>query len=65
MAANFAQAVSFSMFLHLPGFLQTLGARATLIGVLVSLTALSAVVFGPLIGRVMDLSRSTAGHPLG
>jgi len=54
MAANFAQAVSFSMFLHLPGLLQALGARATLIGVLVSLTALSAVVFGPLIGRVMD-----------
>ncbi len=54
MAANFAQAVSFSMFLQLPGFLQALGARATLIGVLVSLTALSAVAFGPLIGRVMD-----------
>ncbi len=54
MVANFAQAVSFSMFLHLPGFLQAMGARAWLIGVLISLTALSAVVFGPLIGRVMD-----------
>lgn len=53
-AANFAQMVSFSMFLHLPGFLQAMGARAWLIGVLISLTALSAVGFGPLIGRVMD-----------
>src|SRR5919109_2823423 len=52
--ANFAQAVSFSLFLHFPGFLKELGAGESEIGVLVSLTALSAVALGPFFGRLMD-----------
>jgi MFS family permease len=52
--ANFAQAVSFSLFLHFPGFLKELGAGESEIGVLVALTALSTVVLGPFCGRLMD-----------
>jgi MFS family permease len=52
--ANFAQAVSFSLFLHFPGFLKELGAGESQIGVLVALTALSAVALGPFFGRLMD-----------
>jgi MFS family permease len=52
--ANFAQAVSFSLFLHFPGFLKELGAGESEIGVLVALTALSAVALGPCFGRLMD-----------
>ena len=52
--ANFAQAVSFGLFLHFPGFLKELGAGESAIGVLVALTALSAVAFGPFVGRLMD-----------
>ena len=52
--ANFAQAVSFSVFLHFPGFLKELGAGESTIGVLVALTALSAVALGPFFGRLMD-----------
>jgi MFS family permease len=52
--ANFAQAVSFSLFLHFPGFLQELGARESEIGFLVALTALSAVALGPCVGRLID-----------
>ncbi len=52
--ANFAQAVSFSLFLHFPGFLKELGAGESAIGVLVALTALSAVALGPFCGRLMD-----------
>jgi MFS family permease len=52
--ANFAQAVSFSLFLHFPGFLKELGAGESEIGVLVALTALSAVALGPFFGRLMD-----------
>ena len=52
--ANFAQAVSFSLFLHFPGFLKALGAGESTIGVVVALTALSAVAIGPYFGRLMD-----------
>jgi MFS family permease len=52
--ASFAQAVSFGFFLHFPGFLKELGARESEIGVLMALTALSAVALGPFFGRLMD-----------
>jgi MFS family permease len=52
--ANFAQSVSFSLFLHFPGFLKDLGAGETTIGTLVALTALAAVALGPFFGRLMD-----------
>jgi MFS family permease len=51
--ANFAQAVSFSLFLHFPGFLKELGARER-DRCPDGLTALSAVAFGPFFGRLMD-----------
>ena len=53
-AANFMHMVAFAMFLHLPGLLQLLGAGPPLIGALVSVSAISSVVFSPLIGRAMD-----------
>jgi MFS family permease len=52
--ANFAQSVSFSLFLHFPGYLKELGAGETTIGTLVTLTAVSAVALGPFFGRLMD-----------
>jgi MFS family permease len=52
--ANFAQAVSFSLFLHFPGFLKELGAGESEVGVLVALPALAAVALGPCFGRLMD-----------
>jgi MFS family permease len=52
--ANFAQSVSFSLFLHFPGFLKELGAGETTIGILMALTALSTVALGPVFGYLMD-----------
>lgn len=64
---NFAQSVSFSLlYLHFPGFLKELGAGEATIGVIASLTALSAVVLGPFFGRFVDrhgrLGIIFAGH---
>jgi len=52
--ANFFQGVAFNLFLHLPGFLSQLGADATLIGWITSVTAVVAIGVRPRIGRVMD-----------
>lgn len=44
------------LFVHLPGFLQQLGAGEAEIGRIMSAQALGAVLVWPLVGRVMDAS---------
>lgn len=52
--ANLLQAMSFFLFVHLPGFLDDLGASSVEIGMLVAATAIAAVFTRPLIGRYID-----------
>lgn len=52
--ANFLHGLSFNLFLHLPGFLQGLGAGEVEIGVLFAATAATAIAARPLMGRTMD-----------
>jgi len=54
--ANALQAVAFNLFLHLPGFLEELGASPLLIGWMFSLPALVAILARPAIGTRMDRS---------
>jgi len=53
-AANFLQGLAFNLYLHLPGFLQRLGAGEIQIGVIFGVTAATAIAAKPAIGRVMD-----------
>jgi predicted MFS family arabinose efflux permease len=53
--ANLFQALSFNLFLHLPGFLNELGADDLEIGLLFGVTAAAAIAVRPPIGLVMDL----------
>jgi MFS family permease len=52
--SNLFQALSFNLCLHFPGFLKDLGAGALQIGLIFSLTAISAIAVRPTLGRVMD-----------
>lgn len=52
--ANLLQAMSFFLFIHLPGFLEDLGASSVAVGMIVALTAMAAVVTRPLIGKYID-----------
>lgn len=52
--ANLAQALSFNLFLHFPGFLNQIGASDVQIGFLVGLTGMAAIAARPPIGRIMD-----------
>jgi MFS family permease len=53
-AANFAQSMSFNLFLHFPGYLARLGADEVQIGFIIGLTAFAAIAARPPIGRIMD-----------
>jgi MFS family permease len=53
-AANFAQGLSFNLFLHFPGYLAALGADEVRIGFIFGLTAFAAIVARPPVGRAMD-----------
>lgn len=53
-AANLLQGLAFNLYLHLPGFLQQLGAGEIQIGVIFGVTAATAIAAKPAIGRVMD-----------
>src|SRR5258706_3188352 len=44
------------LFVHLPGFLQQLGAGEAQIGRIMAAQALGAILAWPLVGRVMDSS---------
>lgn len=52
--ANMAQGMAFTMFLHFPGFLQSLGADEVQIGLIVGLTAVASIAVRPSVGRAMD-----------
>lgn len=54
--ANFAQSLSFNLFLHFPGYLAQLGADELRIGFIVGLTAFAAIAARPPVGRWMDRS---------
>jgi MFS family permease len=53
--ALFAQAMSFHMYVHLPGFLTDLGADEFVIGLLAGFSASVAIVVRPALGRIMDI----------
>jgi predicted MFS family arabinose efflux permease len=55
-AANFLQGTAFNLFLNLPGFLTDLGASKTEIGLIWGVTAASAILARPTVGRLMDQS---------
>ena len=52
--ANFAQSLSFNLFLHFPGYLAQLGADEVQIGFIFGLTAFAAIAARPPVGRIMD-----------
>jgi len=53
-AANFLVSVSFFLFVHLPGFLITLGADGWMTGVLAAAMAVTAIAVRPILGPLMD-----------
>ncbi len=52
--ANAAQATAFNLFVHLPGFLNRLGANDLVIGLVFGVTGAAAVLARPPIGKVID-----------
>ena len=52
--ANFLQNLAFTLYLHLSGFLHELGADEVRIGVIVSVTAATAILWRPPLGKLMD-----------
>ncbi len=52
--ANFAQALSFNLFLHFPGYLQELGADEPTIGWIQGAGFVAAVAIRPFLARVLD-----------
>jgi MFS family permease len=54
-ASHLLHGLSFFLHLHLPGFLHDKGASETEIGLLFGVTALTAIVARPFIGRTMDV----------
>ncbi len=53
-ASHFLHALSFHLFLHLPGFLTGIGAGELDIGLLAGAASLTAILARPLLGKVMD-----------
>jgi MFS family permease len=53
-AGTFIQGLAFNLYLHLPGYLQDLGADEVAIGIVWSLTAGAALLSRPAVGRAMD-----------
>lgn len=54
--AGLLQEVSFVLMVHFPGYVQGLGATEALIGLLYAGGAIMALLFRPLLGRVLDLT---------
>jgi predicted MFS family arabinose efflux permease len=54
--AALLQELSFSLLIHLPGYLNDLGATEGLIGVLYAASAVVSIVFRPWLGRILDLT---------
>ncbi len=55
--AALLQELSFALLVHLPGYLSDLGATEALIGILYSMSAVISLVFRPVLGRILDLTR--------
>ena len=53
--ANFLTAMSLHAYLHLPGFLQQLGARELRIGIIMGIMSISGILARPAIGRWLDM----------
>jgi MFS family permease len=53
-AANFLQSLALHSYLHLPGFLEGLGADELVIGTIVAVVSVTAIGSRPFIGRLMD-----------
>ncbi len=51
---NLVQGMSFFLFIHLPRYLEDLGANEVLIGVIIGVTAISSILARPAIGTIMD-----------
>ncbi|HEY3351663.1 MAG TPA: MFS transporter, partial [Polyangia bacterium] len=54
-AAYFLHSLSFNLFLHLPGFVRSIGADEVTIGLIYGATGLTAVLARPALGRAMDV----------
>ena len=52
--ASFFEGLSWSLFIHLPGFLDDLGASEAEIGLIFGVAALAAVAVRPLVGQALD-----------
>jgi MFS family permease len=52
--SNFLQGVSFSLFVHFPGFLADLGAQPVEVGWIYGFTAVTAILVRPAVGAAMD-----------
>lgn len=53
-AANFMHALALHSYLHLPGFLEALGADELRIGLVMATMSMAAIFSRPLIGRLID-----------
>lgn len=53
-AANFLHSTAFHAYVHLPGWLEGLGAGEVAIGLLVASLSVAAILSRPLVGRLMD-----------
>ncbi len=53
--SHFLHALAFNLYLHLSGFLMTIGATETAIGLIFGATGAAAILTRPPMGRVMDL----------
>lgn len=56
-SAALLQELSFALLIHLPGYLNQLGATEGVIGVLYASSAVLSLVFRPWLGRILDLTR--------
>lgn len=52
--ASFFEGLSWSLFIHLPGFLDDIGADEPTIGLVIGVAATAAVIVRPFVGRIMD-----------
>ena len=52
--ASFFEGLSWALFIHLPGFLDDLGASEAQIGLIFGIAALAAVAVRPLVGQALD-----------
>ncbi|MCH7669960.1 MAG: MFS transporter [Acidobacteria bacterium] len=53
-SANLLQGIAFAMFLHLSGFLKTLGAGEGVIGLIAGFGSVFAIALRPVVGRLID-----------